>query len=130
MVSGHQQPWSGLRALVSSQAFFLTSLFHDRKKIFTIVKTIMLPSKSIVSIREKMRQSPPLKTGYEIRVEFDFPEKCRNRRDSFRYLLKTTGFQMFQRSIWVFQFNALALLQWFLKKNNLTKWVDVIIVKK
>lgn len=60
-------------------------------------------------------------------VIFDIPEKQRKVRDDLRFELKKLGFGPWQKSVWVTPFDIVDELNAYLKQQNLSEAVQIIV---
>lgn len=63
-------------------------------------------------------------------VLFDIPEDKRRSRDLFRNQLKCLGYKGLQKSIWVCPYDTLKETKELIKRYNLRKWVELLLVNK
>lgn len=63
-------------------------------------------------------------------VMFDFPESVRQSRDAFRHFLKTSGFQLVQRSVWMSDRDVASEVLQFVGQTKIGKWVEVFVGEK
>lgn len=60
-------------------------------------------------------------------VIFDIPEAQRKIRDDLRFELKKLGFGSWQRSVWVTPFDISAELDAYLRRQNLSEMVQIVV---
>lgn len=75
------------------------------------------------SIKKKPDHYP---VGQGCVVVFDIPESQRAARRTFRHFLKECGFRQLQQSVWVCRKDVAEFVTDFVRRNNLTPWIQVI----
>ncbi len=84
----------------------------------------------ILEIKWKFEEHKKRKDGKWIMVIFDIPEKIRIKRDFFRSELQMLGFQIFQKSIWVFAYDVLEETKKLIKKYFLQPYTQLLLIEE
>lgn len=84
----------------------------------------------IERLSRTLHERPKLEGTTTCLVLFDFPESVRYSRDAFRHFLKTSGFQMAQRSVWMTDRDVASEVLLFVQQTKIEKWVDVFVGEK
>lgn len=63
-------------------------------------------------------------------ILFDIPEKRNRDRDLFRSMIKTLGYQRFQKSIWISPYDITKETQKIIRELNLIPYVRLLLVKE
>lgn len=66
--------------------------------------------------------------GSSILVTFDIPEKQQYARVAFRTFLRSCGFEMHQKSVWITDRDIMGALQAFIQRTGIEEWVSVFRV--
>ncbi len=103
-----------------SRGYFESS--HDGKSVrFTNKAKI----KIIDKISNKTRSD-----GKDRLVSFDIPEKLKDKRDSFRLMLKRMGFKQIQKSLWVCDKNIGYLVEMVSEEFGVNDYVVYVVVER
>ncbi len=87
-------------------------------------------AEKILRIRMKLTEKKKRSDGKWVMVVFDIPEKRRKIRDRLRSLLRSLGFQMFQKSIWISPYDVLEKVQKLSQGLFLEKSVRVFLIEE
>lgn len=77
-----------------------------------------------------LHERPKLNGTITCLVLFDFPESVRSSRDAFRHFLKTSGFHLVQRSVWMSDRDVASEVLQFVRQTKIGKWVEVFVGEK
>lgn len=77
-----------------------------------------------------LHERPKMKGTTTCLVLFDFPETVRSSRNAFRHFLKTSGFRLVQRSVWMSDRDVASEVLEFVEQTKIRKWVDVFVGEK
>lgn len=80
-------------------------------------------------LHHQMAQARQCPSGECVIVIFDIPETQRTVRDTFRRFLAEHSFRQLQRSVWVSEYDVLALLQEFIRRSDTKQWVNVFTAR-
>lgn len=78
----------------------------------------------------RLRTAPEHPQGTHTLVFFDIPEKHRVIRALFRRLLKESGFQQWQKSVWGNHRNVFSIIETFIRHHTIEEWVTVCTTGK
>ncbi|HTK04925.1 MAG TPA: CRISPR-associated endonuclease Cas2 [Candidatus Eisenbacteria bacterium] len=75
--------------------------------------------------RKAARDAGRRKDGRRVYIMYDIPEHSRPCRDRLRTFLKRAGFSRHQRSVWRTDRDVEAVVEAWIKRSELRKWVDI-----
>ena len=78
--------------------------------------------------RKVLRSAGRRTDGKRVCIMYDIPERFRSSRDRLRTLLKRAGVKRHQRSIWITDRDVADILESWVRRNRLEKWVDIVAV--
>ncbi|KKW31792.1 MAG: Repressor in the phenylacetic acid catabolism [Candidatus Uhrbacteria bacterium GW2011_GWA2_52_8d] len=78
-------------------------------------------------LRRTLHEKPLLKGSRVCLVMFDVPESVRHSRDAFRHFLKTAGFTLVQRSVWMSNRDVASDVMQFIRQAKIVDWVSVFV---
>ncbi len=87
-------------------------------------------AEKILQIKIKLTEKKKRSDGKWVMVVFDIPEKRRKIRDRLRSFLRSLGFQMFQKSIWISPYDVLEKVQKLAEKFYLEKSVRIFLIEE
>ena len=83
---------------------------------------------SIEVLKQLIRGQQKLPNKLKVFVIFDFPEHVKETRRWFRYLLKSSGFKLEQRSVWTTDKDVVKVLRAYLQRAEIAGgWVQVVL---
>lgn len=68
-----------------------------------------------------------LPKGVNCYVAYDIPEAAKNSRSELRRLLKKSGFQLMQKSLWRSENDVADLMQLFVEDAGVSEWVSIVV---
>jgi DNA-binding transcriptional regulator PaaX len=77
-----------------------------------------------------LHRRPLLKNQRACFVMFDIPEQARASRDALRGFLRSAGFSLLQRSVWMTDRDVYSAVTRFVQEAGIEKWVQVIVGEK
>ena len=63
-------------------------------------------------------------------ISFDIPENIRNKRNSFRRIIKRIGFKQIQKSLWICPYNKADQIEFVVDELKINQYVAYFIVEK
>lgn len=76
-------------------------------------------------LKRRIGTAPRLPGKEMVLVAFDFPVSQRRERESFRYFLRTCGFEKLQQSLWRSRRDVAVPLQEFIKRSGAEAWIRI-----
>ena len=122
-----------------SRKDFNQFIYYLKRKGYIKIKNLesrqaiaLTPKGAEKALRAKftMGERPKRKDGKWLMVVFDVPEKKRRLRDFFREYLKSLGFKMLQRSIWVCPFDVINKVEEVARQHSLDPYIRVFLIEE
>ncbi len=104
-------------------------LIEERRKSGKIHFVLTEDGKA-ARFRLLIKSSPLRRDGKKILVVFDVPERQRAARASMRTFLRTCGFKMMQKSVWISERDIFSALISWIRRERLQEWVRVFLTEE
>lgn len=107
-----------------------TALLKHRRYIKeTRLGYVLTGSGEELLAKKRIQSAPQLPEGRWLAVLFDFPERSRSARNSFRGFLKASGFVRVQQSVWVTRRDASEVLKNQVRQSGFEDWVKIWMIE-
>jgi len=90
------------------------------------VRVALTPDGRLRLLRLRIASSPRLRTSEAIFVAFDFPISQGSARNSFRHLLRTSGFEKIQQSLWRIRRDVRKPMHDLIARTGARAWVRLL----
>jgi len=87
-------------------------------------------AEKVLRTKLRMAEKKKRRDGKWLMVIFDIPEKKRKLRILFREYLRTLGFQMLQRSVWVSPFDVFKEVEEVIRRYELDPYIKMFLIEE
>jgi len=107
----------------------LRGLIKDSKEV---AGWLLTPKgeESILELKSKFKEYKKRKDNKWVMIIFDIPEKMKRKREFFRRKMKSLGFKMLQKSIWVCPLDVIDDINRFIEGNFLRPYTKIFLIEE